>query len=380
MTARAWLLISSIVIVGALLIALATGRLNFPPQDEMQAGNKYRIVIATPYEVMRSSDINRYFGDVYRETAMTPMIQDLTVRFSKSSRFTVVERHETELAFQRYISSVSKKAKERKPEPKPDPSENLVAEASIWSMLDPEFLKKFYSPAKDLRADYILIVHKESALSTRKHLNLPSAEGRVRVNTKAKVKYDYRLLDVRSNPAMEIVDTDSFFAEVSRRSGERDFGLEVAYEIDEGVEDEIGRQITLSVLDFISPAKVASLIEGEGQAIITRGALDGLFVGDRLTLYKEFGDEIRDASSRGISLGRAKRSVGVVRVVEVDDNLAFVSPDKESGFSGTMEIGDIVVYERQDSLSSTAASPSQRRLDNQARHEKDRQTSGGVPF
>ena len=146
--------------------------------------------------------------------------------------------------------------------------------------------------------------------------------------------------------------------------------------------ERIGRRITFGVLDTISPAVVTQVFDGEADsasAIITRGALDGLAAGDRLEVYREYGEEVRDGGERSISLGRPTRLLGVARVVSTDDRFSTIEPENPDEFAGGLQIGDVVKLSF--STSTSRADGIAAVNDNaQDRRRRDEETRSETPF
>ena len=210
---------------------------------------------------------------------------------------------------------------------------NLAVTGALVEKSD--LLKDFQDLGSTVGADYIVLGTIEKLEARQASQILPYS--------KTKLGVTKNILDARLR--LRVIDTESggLLGAISFRAKftENVFSGQRSDSDSYTLYDKVGRMAATRILDLTFPAHIA----GTQPLIMTRGSNDGVKVGDTYTILRE-GDEVRDKN--GVSIGRVRSTVSMVRVASTQSTLSTVEQVGE----GNVARGDIALLAEEMDVAS----------------------------
>ncbi len=195
----------------------------------------------------------------------------------------------------------------------------LAAPSVIEGAKYNDLLHDFKDLGTAIGADYIVLGNLHQLKSEIRSEKIPLSEAGRSVDKKtAEARLRLRIIDAKTST---VIGADSLHIKVSSilfeggRQSHDDFAFM----------EQVSQEAANKILDIVFPAKVVSV----EPLIISRGSNDGITEGDQFTIVRE-GQEIKESS--GMVIARLKSPIGQVRVNQVQETVAMVTPEQGSGF------------------------------------------------
>lgn len=196
-------------------------------------------------------------------------------------------------------------------------------------------LRDFKDLGSAIGAQYLVIGNLHLLGSGTEEQKVPFSDSnrKVRINV-AEARIRLRVVDAQKST---VVGADSLHVKISTAI----LAGQPLQTDDFSFLEQVGKTAARKILDLTFPGKIVSI----QPLVISRGENDGVTNGDLFNIVRE-GKEIREQS--GIVIARLKQPVGNVRVVDAQETVSVVEPDKGSGFTE----GDLAVIAEKEGPSA----------------------------